>query len=866
MNHPSQSFTALLLVMFGAVQAYGQQRPPSEAPPRVRGSPPPAQLAADLVPDSGTPVIPSSNGVGNAVAPGQAIAPRRPTCEESRRKSRYNIYFDKVEIEKLLQTVADVTCRTFILPDNIRGKISIIGPENGKLEVSADQFYSVFLASLDANNLSVYAQGRYIKIIEKPRAKQSPIPTTVDSEAQYTTNEQMMTRIFKLKNVDVEPLRGVIQQLVSPSGDAIAYSNDTLIVNDIGANMHRIDKIIAQLDSALASDDFRVIQVKYASVADVSDRIQKLFESRINRPGLRPAPVATSGVPGSGAPSGPVTLTQLIPDERTNKLLVIASPAAIERIDALLAQLDVPISGEGRINVVGLENANADEVAQTLQALAQGTSARRSTAPAAAGARATTSAELFSGEVKISADKPTNSLVIIANQSDFKNLSRVIERLDIRRRQVFIEAVIMEVNIQRETDLGVNFHGGILNPDSSGQSSPVFFGSRYNSTGLPPSLNLVNSLSSLGGFLAGIQGPNINLNVAGTNITIPSFGVVLNALQTSSDVNVLSTPHILTTDNEEAEISVGQNVPFQSGYSSGLSSLSSLTGAGTNSLSGLGSLGTLPYGQIQRQNVELKLTIKPQINSNDYVRLGITESIEEIASQDAVLGPTTSKRSAKTTVVARDQETVVIGGIMQDRLISTVSKIPLLGDIPIIGNLFRSQTRRKAKVNLLLFLTPYVIRDTSDFRRIFERKMKERQEFIEQFYGASSVYDTVIDYSRKPGPLARMVQVVRKEEDKLENGGPGTGDERLIIPGPIAPFGPQGPTSTVPAGPERRATTLPAGPPEAEPATNASGNQPTPTIAPPGTPPNPSLPSTPAQVTPGTQPSQPPSRPVPELN
>ncbi|HEY1086570.1 MAG TPA: type II secretion system protein GspD, partial [Archangium sp.] len=373
-------------------------------------------------------------------------------------------------------------------------------------------------------------------------------------------------------------------------------------------------------------------------------------------------------------------------------------------------------------------------------------------------------------------------------------------------RQVFVEAVIMEVNLDRNSDLGINLHAGLPVTDGAGNNLPLFFGTKYSSgAGLPPSLNITNLLG-LGGFLAGLQGPTIpNLTIAG--IQIPAFGIVINAMQKSSDVNVLSTPHILTTDNEEAEITVGQNVPFQSGFSTGglgglggLAGLAGQTGA-AGALGGLGGLGGAlgglgglglggqAFGSIQRQNVDLKLTVKPQINESDYVRLVINEQIEEIASQDAVLGPTTSKRTAKTTVVAKDQETVVIGGIMQDRIVESVSKTPILGDIPLLGNLFRQQTRRKVKTNLLLFLTPYIIRESSDFRRIFERKMKERQEFVEQFYGATSTYDVAIDFQRKAGPLARMAQIVNKEMNRLENGGPGSGGEKLIAPASSAPAG-----------------------------------------------------------------------------
>lgn len=769
---------------------------------------------------------PPPPGVAPTTAPttGQTIAPKKPSCEESRRKGRYEIYFDKVEIEKLVQTVSDVTCKTFILPENVRGKISIIGPANGKVEVNAEQFYAAFLAALDANSLAVYENGKFLKIVDKQRAKQFPIPTITDPSEPYTLNEQMVTRIFKVKNVEIEQLRGVLQQLVTPSGDTVPFQPDTIIINDLGSNMHRLERIVQQLDTRAGADEIRIIQVQYAAAQELADKITKLFESKTTKPGQRPgsaviapppqapgAPPPPAGGPaGASEPgAGPVTLSQLIPDERTNKLIIIASPLAMERINALIREIDIPISGEGRINVYALENANAEDVASTLQTLAQGTANRPKTPAAPPGGApkgASGAAELFSGEVKISADKATNSLVVIASQNDFRSLVRVIEKLDIQRRQVFVEAVIMEVNLDRRSDLGINLHGGLPLTTSEG-TSPVFFGTKYSTqAGLPPSLSLTNLLS-LGGFLAGLQGPtNANLTIAGT--AIPAFGIVVNALQTSSDVNVLSTPHILTTDNEEAEITVGQNVPFQSGFSTGglssLSGLSGLSGTSTSALGalgGLGGLGGTPYGTIQRQNVDLKLSVKPQINESDFVRLVINEQIEEIASQDAVLGPTTSKRTAKTTVVAKDQQTVVIGGIMQDRIVESVSKTPILGDIPLLGNLFRQQSKRKVKTNLLLFLTPYIIRDSSDFGRIFERKMRERQQFVEQFYGASTGYDVPIDFARKPGPLARMTQVLNREAAKVENGGAGNPGERVIVPaGSAKPTEPAAPTAP-PASP-----------------------------------------------------------------
>jgi general secretion pathway protein D len=686
------------------------------------------------------------------------------------------------------------------------------------VEVSAEQFYAAFLAALDANQLAVVPSGRFSKIVEKAKAKQNAIPFVTPDE-EYTTNEQMVTRMFKVRYADLEPLRAVVQQLVSQNGDSIPFQPDTLIVNDLGSNMHRLEKIIEQLDSRSSSDEMRVIQVRYASAQELATTIQKLFDAKANKPGARPGlavssppqpvptPVTGPTAPGAGAVSGgPATVTTLIADERTNKLVVVATPAANERIDALLKEIDVPISGEGRINVYSLQNANAEDIAATLQSLAQGTAnrPRQGTGPGGPGsipgvappARAPlppglTAAELFQGEVKISPDKATNSLVVVASQSDYRNLVRVIEKLDLARRQVFVEAVIMEVNLDHNTAFGISLHQGYTVNTSQGQAVGVV-GTKYTTSGAPPSFSIAN-LTQYGGFLAGLQGPTIPA-FDKLGISIPSFGIVLHALQQSSDVNVLSTPHILTSDNEEAEITVGQNVPFQAGFAPQLPTSTGTTlpsGSLATAGSLLGGLGSY-YAPINRQNVELKLNIKPQINASDYIRMVINESTEEIASTDPVLGPTTSKRTAKTTVVAKDQETVVIGGIIQERTIESIAKVPILGDIPLLGQLFRETSRRKQKINLILFLTPYIIRDASDFRRIFEKKMAERQKFVEEFYGQVPGYDVPIDFNRKPGPLAKMNQLVMREEMKAENGGPGLPGELIFRPGP------QGTTRSLP--------------------------------------------------------------------
>jgi general secretion pathway protein D len=703
--------------------------------------------------------------------------------------------FDKKDLAEVIQWVANWTQRNFILPERVSGKITILTNS----PIPSDEVWSVFVAALEANNWAVYPVGRYWKLSEKKASARANIPLYIDADGESPPNESMITKVFKLKFIEAEQMRNLLNQFTSRDSDFQIFPPDTMIISELGLNMRRLERFIEALDQPGGSEEVHVVQTQFGTATELAQKLNEVFTAQQTKtPGgpkqvsiAPPMPNAGGPPPAAGPQSlaqGAIQVTKIIAEDRTNKLIIIANQRAFAKVLELLRQLDVP-SSEGGVHVYYLENAKADDVAATLQALAQGASSARRRpggAPPAAGASpaAASTADLFSGEVKITADKNTNSLVIIASNSDYRNVVKVIERLDIRRRQVFVEAVIMEVNLQNETDFGASLHGGTLLNNLSFQGAngqgPLVFGSELG--GLS-SLGGVTSLASLGGFLAGLQGPPITVS----GLTIPSFAVLINALQNSSDVNVVSTPTVTMTDNSEGEITVGQNVPFQAGYSPQISGLTSALGSsGTTGLGslGLGGLGSL-YAPIQRQNVELRLKIKPQINDGDYVRLEVDEQTDEIASTDKTLGPTTSKRTAKTTVVAKDQETVVIGGLIQERTIKSINKLPILGDIPVLGWLFRNEQTKKTRTNLLLFLTPYIIRDQGDYRKIFERKVAERAEFVKRFTGDESRYETAIDYSRKPSPLSRVFRTIDTEMNRAENGGSGVRDERLI--GPKAP-------------------------------------------------------------------------------
>jgi general secretion pathway protein D len=407
--------------------------------------------------------------------------------------------------------------------------------------------------------------------------------------------------------------------------------------------------------------------------------------------------------------------------------------------------------------------------------------------------------------------------VVLASGSDYAVLLRLIEKLDRPRRQVFVEAVLMEVNVSNDSKIGTGMHAAIPVDTSQGKG--------FIPIGLEPQrINSLNPFSvlQLGGFLTGVVGP-VSADLKDI-FPFPSMAIFIQALQTSSDVNVLSTPHLLAQDNEESEIVVGQNVPFQAGYNPGFNPSLGTTGTSgtTPSVAGFGSLALASFvAPIQRQNVDLKLKIKPQIHEGDMVRLELEEQAEEIVARDPVLGPTTAKRSVKTKIVAKDQSTVVIGGLIQDRTVTSVQKVPLLGDIPIIGWLFRDTVTSKTKSNLLLFLTPYIIKDQSDYRRILERKQKEQREFMEQFYGRQPGYEVAADWGRKGGPFSKMRREVQIENQRLENGGAGAPGERVVGPQgppsgrPVRQPPPEAPQPPVPPAPQPALP--PAPPPEAAP-------------------------------------------------
>jgi general secretion pathway protein D len=838
-------------------------RPPADGPGADAAAPPPADAPALPPAPAPAPAAPPMRAGVRATPPAQApaaagsarpAAGAKPAAGGSAAgtarvdekcvpmQGRFLLAFNKADIVDVLEQASRWTCRNFAYTEEVaRGKITLLS----KAPVTADEAYAAFLVALNANGLAVYHTGKYYRLVRIADAKKTPMPVVLDDGTEVPALEQPITKVIRLRYAEPDPLRAVLGNFLSPQGgDIQTVPPDVLIVTDIGLNVRRLEKIIESVDRPGSSDLIRFIQVQYATARDLADKINQVF-SQSGAPGQPGRPAAKRTViggvvpqPQAGQPPAPaappgepieIAITKVLADERTNKLIVIADEKSYQRILELVKQLDTPTAGEGTIHVLFLKNANAEDLAQTLQSLAQGSSATRRTGapggvpqipvpgqpvqPAAAARPVTTATELFSGEVKITADKPSNSLVVMANGADFTVVQRLVEKLDRPRRQVFVEAVLMEVNISNDQKVGVAMHTAIPVKTKNGTG--------FIPLGMEPQrFNSLNpgSAISLGGFLTGLVGP-VSSELKDV-FPFPSLSILVQALQANQDVNVLSTPHLLAQDNEEAEIIVGQNVPFQAGYNPGFTlptGTTTATGASAASAAGYGSLALASFvAPIQRQNVDLKLKIKPQIHEGDMVRLDVEEQAEEIVARDPVLGPTTAKRSAKVKIVAKDQTTVVIGGLLQERNITSVQKVPVLGDIPLLGWLFRDTATQKQKSNLLLFLTPYIIRDQADFRRILERKQREQREFMEQYYGGR-LFDLPMDLSRKTGPFTRMQKEVQNETQRLENGGPGAPGERTIEPASGRSRVPPSdrPVSAVPATPPPALLPEPA--PEAPP-------------------------------------------------
>lgn len=653
--------------------------------------------------------------------------------------------FQDADITEVISTIAKATGKNFLYDDRVRGRVTVISPE----PVTVDEAYRVFESILAVKGFTtVPAPGGVLKILPLRDAKENPIET-VGGERAPENRDTFITRLLPLHYVKADQISETIKPLVSKEASVIPYGQtNTLIITDAAANIRRLTNIIDQIDVSTYQEQIKLIPIQYADANQLTQQLQQIFTddggggSAPGQPGLRRARAVQQpnpgipGVPGGESVGAGASEPRFIPDERTNSIVVIATRAILQSIERIISLLDYKRKGAGRIHVYRLKNADADEIAQTLSSLASGspgTSATRSTttrtsltglggtSQSAAGsalsgitgggaAGGSAVADLGDG-VRITADAPTNSLIIQASAEAYATISEIIEALDVRRPQVMVEALIMEVDADPTQDLGAGWIANMRTKDGGvvGVGSESANGESASGLTSGTIADLANGLSNPGRFTAALLGKTISIpdpNDPTATIQVPVIQGLITASQTTANTNIISAPTILTADKKEAEIIVGQNIPVPTSRLQAASTTTDPNAAFQTSQN------------IARQDVGVTLRVTPQISEGDTVRLNIFQEISEVKSSDSTLGPTTSNRKVENTVYVRDGEAVMIGGILSDVQNENESKVPWLGDIPILGWAFKGTSTQGRKVNLLVILTPRIVRDPQDLERL----------------------------------------------------------------------------------------------------------------------------------------------------
>ena len=568
------------------------------------------------------------------------------------------------DIGALITTVAEVTDRNFIIDPRVKGKVTVISTR----PMDSEEVYQVFLSILKVHGFAAVPSGEVIKIVPDVNAKQDGIPTA--NEGRPGRGDEMVTRVVQVDNVAAAQLVPILRPLVPQQGHLAAYpATNVLIISDRASNVERLLTIIRRIDQ-VSDSEIEVITLQYASDAEVVRVLTSLKR-------------ATPGAKGAAAAAGGGQV--LVADERTNSVLLSGDRASRLRMRAIISHLDTPLDTGGNTDVIYLRYADATEIVDTL--LGVGKIEQKESQQGKGKAVAP------KGAFDIQADEATNSLVITAPPDIMRTLKLVISQLDIRRAQVLVEAIIAEVSEDTAQELGVQWAFSGLE-DGSGPIGLVNF---TNSGSLIA--DLVNGVADLadGGTFPSIV-DNALLGVGKNNGSF-NYLAVMNLLNSDANSNILSTPTLVTLDNEEAEIVIGENVPF-------------VTGSFTST--GASDGATNPFQTIQREDVGLTLKIKPQINEGDALKLEIEQEVSSIA--DSVAGASdivTNKRSIKTNVMVDDGQVVVLGGLIEEQIKESIQKVPFLGDIPFLGVLFRSKTADVNKTNLMVFIHPVILRDAA---------------------------------------------------------------------------------------------------------------------------------------------------------
>lgn len=594
--------------------------------------------------------------------------------------------FNEVDISTMVKFISDLTGKNFILDERVKGKISVYSPS----KLSTEEAYNVFTSVLELKGFTVVQSGRVAKIVPSSAARQSGFKLLPEGE-QAPVNESYVAQVAKLEYITAQEAQTFLQPMVSKDGHISAFGpGNLLLMVDSAINIRKLHTLLQTIDTERTREGLEIVYLKNTSAESAAATVQQWLSGSDGKPGGQPT--ARGGVGAT---------TSVLADERLNALLIFGSETTKKAIRELVEKLDVVApEASSKVNVYYLENTDATEMAKVLDSVVKGIATQ---AAPKAGAAAAQASAFDSGKITITPDKGSNSLVIMASPTDYNNMVQVIKKLDLRSKQVFVQVLIAEVSLDKTNEFGLQT--GVLGGGSP--NSNMTIAGLYDPLG---TLTTLGTLLTSGGALT----PDITARPV--NIT-----AVLKALDKNGLLNILSTPNILTSDNKEAEINVGENVPFQ--------------GSATQS-----TIGTTT--SVERKDIGINLKIKPQISEGDYIRMDINQEISAVKdSKGQAIDLVTTKRSAKTSVVVKDKETVAIGGLIQDTEEETISKVPFLGDIPLLGWLFKSKTKVRKKTNLMILLTPHIVRDAAD---LAEMTRLQRESF-----GVSSKKSEPVDVQKE---------------------------------------------------------------------------------------------------------------------
>jgi len=638
----------------------------------------------------------------------------------------YTVNLKDTDIQELIKFVAQATDTTIVVDPAVKGKVKVVSSK----PVSRDELWELFLSILEVHGYTAVRSGGVVRVIQAKDARSSPVGVS-DGDPGKTTDEYV-TQVIRLENISAAKLIPVLRPLVPQQAHMAAYApSNAIIISDVSANIDRIRGIIERMDrSAVQQTD--IVKLRYAVAEDVVRMLDQLSKSEAKATGATEPEVL------------------LVADPRTNSVLINGDELERARLRTLVHHLDTPLEQSGNVKVVYLEYADAKETAEVLTKVMKNISQLEGDAKKAGTAQNST----------IEADEGTNALIITAATDEMAALEAVIQRLDIRRAQVLVEAIIVELSTTDGQDLGLQwlfaqkdgFYGGnVTQNDSRAQ--------QIGAAVLPADDNNVDTnddfdIGSLAGAISGIPGLNLGWGVLDDDF---SMTVILNAIKSKTNANVLSTPSLLTLDNQEAFITVGENVPF-------------ITGSFTNT--GANGGATNPFQTIERENVGITLKVTPQINEGDSVVLEIEQEVSSV-SRDGVVASDiiTQERKIQTKVLASDGQVVVLGGLIKDDVQKAEQKVPILGDIPLLGRLFRSDSESVTKSNLLVFIRSTIIRDNAQLDGATAMKYRHirQEQLMRKERGMLFIDDEYLPVLPEWERDAEVLKLIREAEAENES-------------------------------------------------------------------------------------------------